>query len=663
MAAFLLAASLISSSLAGSAAGYQLFPVKGLFYPPATGPNLICDEFREAMSGDGGQHFESVFRQAFPDAAVTINDANKRRTFAVSLQVARASFYSVTKPHGVADIYLPMTASLYFTNVLTGEVLFDTTLTDIPLGSVLEAEVTDPAHARIKSLFAQYFGRLVDELVAKAREQFHPTAISTAVRMAWKGLAILDAGQDKGLAIDDCLDADNGDELRIISVGPSYAVARVELGAFSTGERFARVSNSTLAEIRKPRVLVLVDQTPEGFPPEAMVQLFSDALGASSPVNLTPVNRTFADVLRTVATHAQVSQQELRQREVPDLFVRLSVLQPIMFEAPTEKAYRTRRVTTTFSLATVEDRSGRVLFATRGRDRVEDQIDYGFGLPPASRREIAIKNSLVDLAGRFDQGFRLKTIASVVTQSGDPLEVQDANGVLRPGGAVRIYRDLGHAGGSSDDVLVPVWEAEIEDSTAGRAQAKLSLPFVENAQPPDKGDVVIAEGSDAHPAQEGVVACDGPPLSLGSVLIPGEGAVSLNLFASAFPGAFYSRALSKQVALLINAGCGFKTDLALTEPVTRWCVDPAYRVDVTRLICSGESCAEIAQVAVGFRLYEGSPAGALRLKRGMSTTLTSVPLPPNTPSEVRSAALAADLVEQVVQLAPLAGAQMLDQKQ
>lgn len=151
-------------------------------------------EDTSAVPGDrGGRFFEDKFRAAFPDAVSTIDNANKRRTFAVSLQIARASKYLISKPDGTDDVYLPVTGSIYFTNVMTGEVLFTLTRTEIKVTS-LRHDASADGSDRIRALFRENFEELVEILTKDAQTKFKPAMISAVVKGEWNGLAILDGG-------------------------------------------------------------------------------------------------------------------------------------------------------------------------------------------------------------------------------------------------------------------------------------------------------------------------------------------------------------------------------------------------------------------------------------------------------------------------------------
>ena len=107
-----------------AASALKLYPVRGLFQPAAD-KGLIHASFKEAVpAAAGGELFQGEFRKAFPDAVATVADKDRRFTLVSSLQIARASLYTVDKVDGTVDVLAPVSGSLYFTNAVSGEVLY-----------------------------------------------------------------------------------------------------------------------------------------------------------------------------------------------------------------------------------------------------------------------------------------------------------------------------------------------------------------------------------------------------------------------------------------------------------------------------------------------------------------------------------------------------------
>ena len=87
MKALLFLLLFVTADFAGAEVSYQLFPVRGVFYPPDQ-PSLIDSDFRTALGPEEQGYFAKKFRERFPSAAQTISQENYRRTYAVSLQIS-----------------------------------------------------------------------------------------------------------------------------------------------------------------------------------------------------------------------------------------------------------------------------------------------------------------------------------------------------------------------------------------------------------------------------------------------------------------------------------------------------------------------------------------------------------------------------------------------
>ncbi len=657
----LLAALLLIPGLAAAAEApsFQLFPLKGLFYTQQA-DGAIDDDFLQALGDADKAYFQERFRSRFPTAATTISEANRRRTFAVSLQVARATRFTVAKANGTTDLYLPVTASTYFTNIVTGEVLFASTRTLYKIATVTAAQAA-AGSATVRRLFAEAFHQVVDDLVEDAGQRFRPTEVTATVRKAWNGLYVLGGGREQGLSRDDSLLDAAGNELRILSAGPTYAVAKLELGTAAVGAVFTKPTCRTLAEIRKPRVLPIVESAPAGFAEETIVQLFSDALGAKAPVSLVPVNRTFAAVLAAVGSQTALSQEKLRQRELPSHFIRLHVQEPIVYEAPTNLAYKTRRVTQTIAYAEIVDQVGRVLFAARGRDRIEDEITDGQAIDVASRKEIGVKNALLDLSYRIASELRFESGALTVSTGGTSFSLKDDRGLLTPSAPVRVYRSIGKVD-DLGEVWVPAWDAEVTAIGEGVASLQASLPLIDGVPAPAEGDRVFVEGVRPGRATRFRFGACGEADHRGDVTIDDFEGLALNVLLSRYTVPLYARGLGARVEALVRGGSGFKADARLREPPIDYCVQAAYRVVPQPAKCTEGACADVSVLRLGYRVRRPGADGKVLAQAGMESTMTGTTLPDATSGGARAAALEADLLDEVVKVALVAATQLGDQK-
>ena len=112
---------------AAVAQGVSVYPVEDVFISPTAN-----DAFKKAILGEGSgkdrlfgiKTFLGEFKATFPGAATTIDNGNKYTTFAAYIQVPRVSLYEIQKTQQLVDMYLPVTMSVTFANMVTGESLY-----------------------------------------------------------------------------------------------------------------------------------------------------------------------------------------------------------------------------------------------------------------------------------------------------------------------------------------------------------------------------------------------------------------------------------------------------------------------------------------------------------------------------------------------------------
>ncbi len=650
----------LSAGTAPASGKFQFYPLHGIFHSREATAKLD-PAFLAALGPAEHARFEASFRAAYPEAAPALRESNRRRTFVVSLQVSRASRYDVPKINGNVDVFLPVTASLHFTNVVTGEVLFATTRTYIKTVTLASREAA-PGSPTVAGLYAETFRELVDELVADARARLDPVSVRATVRGSWKGLAILDGGRDRGFVRGDTVVDASGNELRLVSVGRNHAVGRVELGAFAEGEPFEKLAPRTISGIRKPRVLPVMEELPAWLPAETAEQLFSDALAAQGPVSLVPVNRTFADVLREVASQTDLSQEKLRQRDLPSHFLRLHVLEPHSYEIPTNLEWATRRITDAVVFAEIVDRHGRVLHAAHGRDRIEDEITRGMAFDLAARKEIAVKNALLDLAKRLGRELKLEGAELPLVAENGAASAKDPDGLLVRGANVQVLRNVGKVGGIPEQVLVPVWEMAVGGSDSGTAELRPALALVEGAPSPRRGDVILVDGARSGlPTRRRLGPC-GVAEKLGALDVPGYEPLAMNLFAASGVAPYFATGFGARLAAFVTSGNGFASGLDAAEPAVDFCVQAVHRIDPKEPDCDRKVCADVTSLKLTFRLREGGPSGEVKARRGAETTLRGTGLPPGTGAAARSEALAADVLDQILKVAPAAAGALREEK-
>ena len=194
--------------------------------------------------------------------------------------MVRASRYMVNKGT-TTDIFLPLTVSLKFTNILSGEVLFTRSHTEIQPASFLAADLeSDATKDVLRKHYQELLKTSLENVIKAASQHFQPAQISTTVQKVWKGYVILGKGLDAGIGNNDELVQSDGSSIRVIHAEANYAVAIPILGKdIHKDAVFEKIATSTRNAVRKPKALLADIHVPAGYSKNLVEQLFSDNLG------------------------------------------------------------------------------------------------------------------------------------------------------------------------------------------------------------------------------------------------------------------------------------------------------------------------------------------------------------------------------------------------
>lgn len=398
----MLACMLLGPSVARAAGEAKVFPIKAFFYDATEGSRLD-PSFRAQVSVETPAALASRIHQALntamKDKLGPLDSHTAGRTFTASFHVTRATSFSVDKGNGNHDLVASVTAGLYFTNILTGEIL--TTLSRsvvsravVPNGSNMDEEKG--------KLFGQALETLIGDLVTEAARNFSPTIVDAKITDRTGNLLVLNTGYSKGIQTGDSLSDASGQLIEIVYAGETYSVAqRILADTAAPGAVFQKYLSHAADGKVKPRTVVLVESRPEGFAKDYIAQLFSELVGDKAPLSLVQVNTGFTRLLKAAAEQSTISLHETARRRTPDLFIRLRIAEPIMYEARTNLDFQTIRHYETLAFADIVDSGGRVLFSAIGKDVIDDTITRNVGAGFAERREVSVKNALNDLASKL----------------------------------------------------------------------------------------------------------------------------------------------------------------------------------------------------------------------------------------------------------------------
>lgn len=587
-------------------------------------------DFLDGVRKSFGTQISHDFAGAY---TAEITPRNKARTFVASLDVVRASSYFVMK-ESTAEIFLPVTVALKLTNILTGEVILAVSLTQTQPLKVMANEISSQTtREAVANAYRQSFAGLVSQLAGRLKGQLQLEQVDVPLVEIWKSYYVLGKGLDQGIGAGDELSASDGSLLRIAYSDVGYSIGVPVLLAASAEKPviFSKMSGSMSKAVRKPKVLVADILTTAGESRDLVEQIFADALGDKAAFTLMLVNRRYGKLAVAVSQETGLAQQQdVQQRALPDLFIRLVVLPPVAYSQAVGQITE-MQVMQTRVMGELVDGSGRVIFAAIGVDKKQEQVSAGMGFALENRQEVSLKNALLNLAHQFVAGVRFaKADLTLADVKDDSVMVVDPDERLSPGMSLKIYRKRKTDAGQ---VLAPIWEAQVVRREGANVVASLVLPIVGDNQTairPSAGDSILLESSVATGGfDKAMVFCAGAKAaSLGTITfdqVPPLAYVALAsraktpLFATggSTPG---QAPLAASIQHLTN-NAGFRSDLQprFFTP-SQSCLQPLYRIEQKAESCTESKGCEVELLVVaGVRPVDA--AGTPQKPVGFAQTL------------------------------------------
>ncbi len=200
---------------------------------------------------------------------------------------------------------------------------------------------------------------------------------------------------------------------------------------------FEKIATSTRNAVRKPKALLADIHVPAGYSKNLLEQLFSDNLGDAA-FTLIPINARFSQLSQAISQETELSQDHIAGldsgksandnfRPLPELFLRISVAEPLVYSITSSTGEVQHRVVESRVYGDMLDNTGRVVFATQAKDRIEENIPSGIGFDTESRIEVATKNALLELAKQFTGNVKFNRFSLKVDNTqDDTFEVIDS---------------------------------------------------------------------------------------------------------------------------------------------------------------------------------------------------------------------------------------------
>lgn len=588
--AYTILAALAGTPSTSFASDAKVFPVEDVFWDdssassldkafvtlvkePAFFQPLVASTYK-ALSG------------AFAGRTADLSTRNADHVFAVSLNLTRATAYSVDKGNGNRDVVATVSGSVYFTNIMTGEILTVVTKTEIGRAVI---DGRDSIPDAINALFRSGLASLVPDLSDAAAKAFTPVLVEAKVSSVLGKLFVLDGGYERGIQTGDQMEDADLNLIKIDYSAQAYAIAEISVGKAPVGSTFHKYMAAKSDGRIRPRLLVIAEQVPAGYSVQYVEQLFSDMLGDKAPYSIVQVNPKFSQLLTDVATKADLSTTDTQHRAPPELFLTLRTGEPIQYEVPTNLQFQTSRNHFAASFADIVDVNARVNASAVGTSRLSDDITKGIGPGLQERREVVIKNSLTDLANNVVRIGDTRRDANPLVAGGQPgaLNVSSAGkAFFADQKGVVLRKTTVKVGTATLQVLIPVSLAKIDaEESPGTMRVRVGAP-IDSDRTPTSGDLFEVERRGPTPRAANRFAICGVVEHLGAAATPELSNLAENALGSVMPGVLYAPGVQRETPNISTAE--FSSTVAWDVPDILTCIQPVDRVDVGDEACTAQ---------------------------------------------------------------------------
>ena len=229
----------VLSAIPAFANELNVYPIPAIF----TSKNIENSAFKKVLSDNRSvfaKEYLTLFDKYFPNANKEISDKTKYKTFATYVNVPRASIYPVKKSDDLLDIYLPLTMSINFVNMASGETLYSYPITNYFKYETTFTNDKNKRQETITSLCKNNYEQTMEEVIKQASQDFKPFDITTKIIDNYRSLYVLDKGLETGITKGDLLTDENFNQISVIYSDLGYSVAKKILGNPNSNGNFSK---------------------------------------------------------------------------------------------------------------------------------------------------------------------------------------------------------------------------------------------------------------------------------------------------------------------------------------------------------------------------------------------------------------------------------------
>lgn len=576
---FIIISSLTATLLSGSDSPFVIWLSSSI----VTSDRIKSNEEFVAAAGENNTKirdtFLSSFKKAFPSASETFDRKKQKQTSAAFLNISRASKYSVQATGSNMVLYsLPVTASITFMNLQTGEVLYSEVFTHI---GNLETTIEDSTvKDKITREYEETYKDLIEDLAQKASKSFTPKKVEAKIIGSKFGLYILDKGLSNGIGEGDSLDGEKGSMFKVKYSSQSYSIAKLEFGDnVAEGSLVSKTYNQSLSDLKKPKVSLLeidYDKEKLQITPNMFYQFFVDKLAQKGSFSLMSINKNSFKALNALQDSANLGIR-FPKRKSPDYFMRLWANGPYSYDLPTNVDYAVKRNYSMTLCGQIQDSTARVLASSCKVEHIEDKVSFGKSYSKEAQFEVLAKNAALSLAEEFAQTISFQPISyKVESVEGEFIKINDEQNLLTAGTSLTIYRNIGKIG-SIADVNIPIAEVSILEKNGLIAKAQLVMKTFNDAPEIKSGDMIFEEIPKSANDQSKLLTLCEMPSNLGGDPINGFETVAKFVIPKRLKYPFYNvKGLQESINQRIE-DTEFENIPKIHAPITGYCIQPVYK--------------------------------------------------------------------------------------
>lgn len=577
----------------------KTYPVKGLFLSNGTTSNEFRTLYDNKVNKDMfiGK-FIQEYKSNFANSIDEINDLNKYKTLVSYISIPRVSKYIDKRPNGDI-IYLPLTLSLSFVNIISGETIYSNSKT------IYGSTLTDD-YQTISNIYKENYNKAIDNLITESKANFHPFEIPVKVIDNYKNLYILDKGSESGIAEDDELFDENSNQLSIIYSTVGYSIGKNEFGYnIAPNTTFIKqANNGGINQIKKPKVLLINDVANE-----SIYDLLSSSLGEDSKINLLTINPTFNTMRSTVLKLNNLTsvENEQLQRNLPDYFLYFTFTKPIKASITLNRTGLKNEYFNMMACGTIFDKSGKIVFSQCADETSDGRAsNKQYGASDQDRIEILSKNLIGKLSEKINEQINFKEFEFKIKDiNNNEIILEDKTENLREGNSITLYKKIKT---NNNEYLIPMYKYNVIEVSNGLAKCQFDFPYLDNADKPSKSNIakstiiVSPNGSNFYQVSTDNIAMDGNEIEL----------TNLDKFTLPILGAGLKKPLALDNSIItnkvamINNSAMFKTNLKISENNSDLIIKPIYKINLKKHKVEGYTQINTYKILAGVETYKNN---------------------------------------------------------